>query len=349
MVTREHNKLLTTLSTEEEVKEAVLRLNGDSTGGPDGFSGHFFQYCLDIIKKDITNMVRAFFCGYELPRFLTHTNLVLIPKKEEVKDFFDIRPISLSTFANKIISKVLHERLINVLPDLISKNQTGFVKGRNISENVLLAQEIIRDINKRNKRHNVVVKLEMTKAYNRVSEIFLTRVLRKFGFLKVMIDTVWRLISKNWYSVLVNGQSYGFFQSTRGLNQGDPLSPALFILSVEALSRGLNILHRDTDYSGYCLPKWSLEINHLAYADDTILFTSADPQYIRKLIKVIREYEINSGQLVNNSKSRFYVHDKMPNSIINRIKRRTGIKKGKFPFIYLGCPIYLWEKENNLL
>lgn len=88
-------------------------------------------------------------------------------------------------------------RIIFVLPDLISKNQTGFVKGRNISENILPAQEIIRDINKRNQRHNVVVKLDMAKAYDRVSWIFMTKVLRKIGFSKVIIDMIWRLISNN--------------------------------------------------------------------------------------------------------------------------------------------------------
>lgn len=106
-------------------------------------------------------MVKSFFCGHELTRFVTHTNLVLIPKKKIVKFFIDIRPISLSSFVNKIISRTLHERLVIVLPKIISKNQSGFVKGRNIAENVLLAQEIIRDINRRNMNVNIVVKLNI--------------------------------------------------------------------------------------------------------------------------------------------------------------------------------------------
>lgn len=145
------------------------------------------------------------------PSFITHTNLILIPKKESVHNFIDLRPISLSTFINKSISRLIHERIANILPEYISPNQSGFIRGRSITENVLLAQEIIKDINKRNKWQNVMVKLDMTKPYDRVSWIFITKVLRKFGFSERIIDMIWRLISSNWYSVLVHGQSMGSF------------------------------------------------------------------------------------------------------------------------------------------
>lgn len=91
------------------------------------------------------------------------------------------------------------------------------MKGRNVAENVLLAQEIIRYINRRNKNINIMVKLDMEKAYDKVSWIFLTKVLRQFSFSEIIIDMVWMLISNNWYSVVLNGRSYDFFRSTRGL------------------------------------------------------------------------------------------------------------------------------------
>lgn len=77
-----------------------------------------------------------------LPRFMAHTNLVLLPKKESVKDFSALKPISLWNFINKVISRVVHERMGKVTPKLISPNQTGFVKGRNITENMLLAKKL---------------------------------------------------------------------------------------------------------------------------------------------------------------------------------------------------------------
>lgn len=215
-------------------------------------------------------MVRAFFVGQEVPRYITHTNLVLIPKKDQVHTYADVRPISPSNFSNEIISRVIHERLKNILPTIFSGNQTGFVKGRNIVENILLAQEIIRDIRMRTKTTNVVVKLDMTKAYDRLSWVFLNKVLSQFGFSEGLIDMVYRLLSNNWYSILINGRTHGFFKSSRGVKQGDPLSPALFIIAAEALTRGLNALWENEEFKGYGLPKWSPNINHLSYADDTI-------------------------------------------------------------------------------
>lgn len=200
-------------------------------------------------------MVKIFFCGHMLPRFITHTNLVLIPKKESMTAFSDMRLISLNNFINKIISRLIHERISRVIPKLISPDQMGFVKGRSITENVLLAQVIIQDINMRNKWHNVVVKLDIMKAYDRVSWLFLAKVLRKFDFSKRIRDMIWRILSNNWYSMLVSGQSYGFFQSSIGLKQEDPLSSILFSIAAEVLSRGLNKLHEQPDYKGFGMPK----------------------------------------------------------------------------------------------
>lgn len=134
--------------------------------------------------------VRHFFCGAEIPRYFTHTTLVLIPKKEVVKSFDDLRPISLSTFMNKVISKIIQGRIEKVLHKIISHNQTRFMKGKSISENVLLAQEIVRDINKRAKHINVVVNLDMAKAYDRMSWVYITKVMRSFGFEERIIDMV---------------------------------------------------------------------------------------------------------------------------------------------------------------
>ncbi|KAH0696182.1 hypothetical protein KY289_013664 [Solanum tuberosum] len=99
---------------------------------------------------------------------------------------------------------------------------------------------------------------------------------------------VWRLISANWYSVLINGQSHGFFHSTRGLKQGDPLSPTLFIIVAEVLSRSLNQLNEQESFKGFGMPKWSPKINHLAYADDTILFGSGDRHSVIQMMKVAK-------------------------------------------------------------
>ncbi|XP_019240114.1 PREDICTED: uncharacterized protein LOC109220105 [Nicotiana attenuata] len=341
LVEEEQNARLTELPTKEEVRKAVYGLNGDSAGGPDGFTGAFYHTCWDIVGEDIYAMVLQFFCGQQLPKCVTHTNLVLLPKKKEVTTFSDLRPISLSNFINKIFSGVIHDRLVELLPNLISEEQAGFVKGRSIVENILLTQEIITDIRLRTKAGpNVVMKLDMTKAYDRLSWLFLTKVLRKLGFCERFIGMIFDLVGNNWYSVLINGQSRGFFKSTRGVKQGDPLSPTLFILAAEALSRGLNSLHQNLYFCGFGLPKWSPKINHLAYADDTIIFSSSDATSLRLIMEILYLYEAASGQLVNKNKSAIYMHHLTDPEVVRKVERITGIGSKDFPFTYLGCPIF---------
>uniref|UniRef100_A0A0V0IZZ6 Putative ovule protein n=1 Tax=Solanum chacoense TaxID=4108 RepID=A0A0V0IZZ6_SOLCH len=165
-VTDDDNCSLNAHPTKDEIKKAVFSLNGDSASGPDGFTGHFYQVCWDIVGDDVVKVVDAFFSGATLPKSNTHTNLILLPKKDDIQSFSDLRPISLSNFINKVISKVMNDRIGVLLPSLISQNQSGFVKGKSITENVLLAQEIIYDIGKRGKPANMVIKLYMAKAYD---------------------------------------------------------------------------------------------------------------------------------------------------------------------------------------
>ena len=92
LITQEDNERISNPSTEEEVKVVVFSLNVDNTSGHDGFSGLFFQKCWDTIGKDITRIVQDFFARQGLPTYITHTNLVPIPKREKVVTFSDLRP-----------------------------------------------------------------------------------------------------------------------------------------------------------------------------------------------------------------------------------------------------------------
>ncbi|XP_075095162.1 uncharacterized protein LOC142173464 [Nicotiana tabacum] len=347
MVTMDQNLELSRLLKIEEVKASVFELSGESASGPDGFTDMFYQTCWDVIGTDKHNTVLHFYGRAALPKSITHTNLVLLPKKPRVKTFSDLRPISLRNFINKVLSRVLYDRLESFFPSLITPNQSGFVKGRSIFEKILLAQEIITDIRLRGKPANVVIKLDMAKAYDRVSCKYLLHVLRKMGFSEYFINMVWNLMSNNWYSVLVNGQSSGFFKSIRGVKQGDPLSPALFILSAEVLSRFLNKLFEDKSFVGFGMPKLSDPLNHLAYADDMIIFASAHPPSLSKIMVVLGNYEKISGEMINKDKSSYYMFSKVSNGLFQAVGAITGFARGKFHFTYLGCPIFYTRRRKD--
>ncbi|XP_060190740.1 uncharacterized protein LOC132620020 [Lycium barbarum] len=267
----------------------------------------FFQACSHIVGPDVLNMVKDFYEGHTFPKSITHTNWVLLPKKQDVQTYADMRPISLSNFINKVISRVVHGRLEGILPRLVLPNQPSFVKGRSIIENVLLTEEIVTDIRKRGKPANVIIKLDMAKAYDR---------------------------------------PHGFFHSTRGVKQGDPLSPSLFILSAEVLTRALNSLFDDPMYRGFGMPKWSADLYHLAYADNTIIFTSADRYSLKLVMEVLLNYETVSGQRMNRDKSCFYMYKTCAMSLVQDVTQITGFTRGEFSFKYLGYPIFHSRKKK---
>nr|XP_010319955.1 uncharacterized protein LOC104647080 [Solanum lycopersicum] len=205
----------------------------------------------------------------------------------------------------------------------------------------MLAQEIIHQIKKPNVGSNVIIKLDMAKAYDRVSWSYICLVLRKIGFEERFIDMAWRIMANNWYSIIVNGNKHGIFHSTRGLKQGDPLSPALFILGAEVLFRSLNRLHAHPDYHGFFMERRGPQVNHLSFADDIILFTSGRHKTLKLLMKTLKDYNETSGQLINEDKSHFMLHSNAFTSTRDRIKRITVFKQRQGPLTYLGCPLFV--------
>ncbi|XP_019228615.1 PREDICTED: uncharacterized protein LOC109209747 [Nicotiana attenuata] len=182
----------------------------------------------------------------------------------------------------------------------------------------------------------------MAKAYDRMSWTFVIEVLKKFGFSDLWNDMVFNLISGVWYSVLINGSRAGFFTSSQGLKQGDPLSPSLFIIDAEVLTRSLNSLHANEKFVLFSMPTNAPLINHLAYVDDVIIFSSGNQKSIKLIMKEIRT---NSGQQVNSNKSHFLTAPRTTTARINRLRACTGFMEKDLPFIYLGCPIYVRRKK----
>lgn len=155
----------------------------------------FYSYCWDTIKTNLVTAVQAFFRGATLPKAWTSMPIVIIPKVSNPVKFGDLRRISLCSYNAKVILKVISNRMASLLPHIISLEQSDFVKGRNIIENILLAQEMLHKLDSKVKGNNAALKLDMAKAYDRISWPFILKVLRQFGFDEKLIDIVWRLLS----------------------------------------------------------------------------------------------------------------------------------------------------------
>lgn len=148
-------------------------------------------------------------------------------------------------------------------------------------------------------------------------------------------------MSNNWYSICVNGKMEGFFHSTRGIKQGDPLFLALFILGADVLSRSLNILHKHQGYHGFFMEMIGPQVNHLSFVDNIILFTLGRCKTLKILMQTLKEYENTSWKLINAYKIHFMLHSNAFNYIIDSIKTLIGFMKKSGSLDYLRCAVFI--------
>lgn len=213
------NELLTCQPSDAEIKKTVKEINPEKAPGPDGMTGLFYQSFWETTSKDIIRTVKEFFNTSTLDPQLNQTNICLIPKTERPREMTEFRPISLCNVSNKIISKIMCQRLKKLLPKVISETQSAFVAKRLITDNILLAQEAFHALrtNPICKAKFMVIKTDMSKAYDRVEWNFLEALMIKMGFAEKWVTWIRKCITSVSYQVLLNGEPKGNITPTRGL------------------------------------------------------------------------------------------------------------------------------------
>ena len=179
----------------------------------------------------------------------------------------DFRLISLCNVVYKLISKVLANRLKTILPKIISKSQSAFLSKRLITDNVLVAFELMHYLEHKKERREgfVAIKLYMSKAYDRVEWGFIKQVMENMGFHEKWINLIMHCITTISYSILINGVAYGNIIPTRDLHQGDPISPYIFLLCADGFSSLINNATRNQRISGVSICKGSPKITLLFF------------------------------------------------------------------------------------
>lgn len=346
-ITEDDNSRLMAAVTDSEIKLAAFQMGGLKAPGPDGFTGNFYQSSWSIVGADVCRFVRNFFENDVDLQNLNCTNLVFIPKVEGATSVNQFRPISLCNFSYKIISKVIVNRMKGLLLRFISENQRAFVPGRLIQDNIFIAHEAYHHLRtkKKGKNYEMAVKVDMNKAYDRLEWTFIEKVLLKLGFCTEWVSKIMKCVSSVRYNILLSGKKVGDVIPKRGLRQGDPLSPYLFIMASDVLSNMVTAFCDVNGLEGIRLARNCPILSHCFFADDALFFLKANMQNCRVFKNMIDWYCNASGQIVNLDKSCIFFSGNVPPDLKNELCVALGISGVDDPGKYLGLPV-VWGRSK---
>ena len=343
VVTPEMNRQLTRDFTSSEVDHAIKQMAPLTAPGPDGLPPVFYQHYWHLVGADVTQAVLSSLNSGRLLHAINHTHITLIPKIKNPESVTDYRPISLCNVLYKLAAKVLTNRLKGILSTIISESQSAFVPGRLITDNILVAFETLHHMHhqRKGKQGSMAIKLDMSKAYDRVEWRFLERVMHQMGFAPKWITLMTECISTVSYSILINGAPHGFIKPSRGLRQGDPLSPYLFLLCAEGLHSLIHKAKMKGELKGVSINRRGPKITHLFFAGDSLLFCKATTQDCDRIQEILHTYEQASGQQINLHKTTIFFSKSTLPSVQQTIQTKLAVPAIKHYEKYLGLPSFI--------
>ncbi|MFS7909556.1 putative RNA-directed DNA polymerase [Helianthus anomalus] len=243
------------------------------------------------------------------------------------------RPINLIGCISKIVSKILAKRMKCVIGSVVSDTQTAYIEGRSILDGPLMVNEIV-SWTKSSKRKAMLFKVDFEKAFDSINWGFLDSVMSQMAFPTLWRKWVMGILSSARMSVLVNGSPTLEFNIQRGVRQGDPLSPLLFIIAMEALHITMESAKEMGIFKGVCTPNNS----HLLYVDDVLFIGEWSECNFHNLARILRCFHFSSELKVNFMKSQLYGVG-VDNGELSWVASILGCKTGTYPFVYLGLPV----------
>jgi exonuclease III len=335
VISEEDNRNLMAPISMVELKEVMGSANMEAAPGHDGFNHAFYRDAWAIINKDMLKMLNDVLKHGRLLREFNSTLITMIPKKEVVTSFGDFRPISVCTVAYRIFSKILAGRLRPLLSKFVSLAQCAFVKGRTIGEATLLAHEIMSRTHVSTRQvPTMCIKVDLAKAFDSVDWSYLTQAMQQLGFSPQWCRLVNQMVRAS-FQVKLNAQLSPAYLAANGLRQGDPLSPYLFVIAMEGLSR---MVERGVAAKVLApLSKREVTVSHTMYADDLMFYLHATIPSAVGLKQLLDRFGDFSGLRTNFQKSEIIFGGPLADE--HAILHILQMPKGTLPTTYLGLPL----------
>ena len=287
-----------------ELEKALFSMKNGTSPGPCGYTAEFFKTFWSELKVLVAQAVHEIMDKGHMPRDMKASITVLIPKRgKDRRRIENLRPISLLNVLYKLITKAIALRVRNVIKNLIHDDQTGFIQGRYIGENVRLILDLIQRCNE-DKISAMLLACDMQKAYDSVRWSFLKDIIRRNGFgpnFQKWIDILYDDSPDSYPTarVQLNGFMSEPYVIKRGLRQGCPLSCYLFLLCIEPL---LHKLRNNEEIKGVTLPG-SVTVKVSGYADDLTVFLDGSENSLRQCVTTFESFEAISGLRLNKHKT----------------------------------------------
>jgi len=320
-----------------EIKSAIWACGNDKSPGPDGFSFKFMKRHWVILKQDILAFVKHFEQWGRFSDGCNSSSISLVAKVKDPLNLGDYRPISLIGSMYKIVAKILALRVKRVLGSCIGEVQSAYIEGRSILEGPLIVNELC-SWTKSKGRKLLVFKADFNKAFDTVNWNFLDSMMEQMNFGVKWRSWIRGCLMSAKASVLVNGSPTKEFSMERGVRQGDPLSPFLFIIAMEGLNVAMTEATDNGIFHGVPFPNSELRLSHLFYADDALFVGEWSRLNIQNLARILRCFHVASGLSVNFKKSKVFGIGALPAEVANWATP-LGCEPASKPFQYLGVPV----------
>ena len=335
------------LPDNHEILQILKDMKLNASPGPDGFNVEFYLATWDWIGDEVTRLVINFYLTGILPPHINDTNIALIPKKLVPQVPMDYRPISLCNVVYKIIAKSLANRIKPHMTNYIDPAQQPFIEGRRISDNIIIAQEITHTfVLKSWQQQAFMLKIDLAKAFDRLEWNFIVSALARKGLHGHFINLVHACISSPTFSVLINGQPSHKFKSFRGIRQGCPMSPYLFVIAINELSISLNEALQANHLQGISLGPNCPFVHSLLFADDLLVCGQATLREAQTMANLIHQFCELSGQTPNWGKSAILFSSHVSQATIQSIKQAFPVSNLDANFTHLGHPLILPAKNR---
>lgn len=324
--------------SEEEVWATIKEMPSDRAPGPNGFTGLFYKVSWAIIKTDVMNAVNALW-SLDARSFnlLNDALLVLLRKNTTPSLLKDYRPIALMHSFSKLFAKCLARRLGPRLGDMVAPNQSAFIRGRSIHDNFRSIQLACKWLHSK-KFPSLLLKIDIAKAFDSVGWPFLLEVLQHIGFPSRWREWISFLMSTASTRILLNGRPGRRIIHARGLRQGDPLSPMLFVIVMEVLNSLIAEADRGAALSS--LPGQVLRHRASLYADDLVVLLAPVPADLVCLTDILRLFADASG-LITNWEKCTATPIRCDMAAIQSLQQVFPFTISSFPSRYLGIPLSL--------